>query len=115
MVKAKYIDIDLIKEWLIYDEATGTFTWRKAHYASIPAGRPAGTIVTGGIWGIKLKYRLYPVHRLVWLMEHQDQPMPGMIDFKDGNRLNTRISNLRPLSKKQHMANISANRLKNRG
>lgn len=53
--------------------------------------------------GAKFDGKLYLLHRLAWLYVHGE--MPGIIDHRDGDRFNNRISNLRVASSSQNACN----------
>jgi len=87
----------LLREFLDYNTETGDFYW-KVNRTNIKAGTPAGTTTANGYLVIRLFRKLYLAHRLAWLYMHDD-PMPRMLDHKNGNKRDNRINNLRPANK----------------
>jgi hypothetical protein len=61
-------------------------------------GKPAGKIgcVTDGRKRVKIEGKRCTIAELVWIYHHGSKPSKA-IDYVDGNRLNTRIENLRLL------------------
>jgi len=88
-----------------YDPATGLLTWKAKK-----RGRQIGE--AGGIRRIgkqtyryvKIDYRSYGAHRLVWKIVTGEDPV-GWIDHQDNNGLNNRWSNLRSASSAQNNHN----------
>jgi hypothetical protein len=117
----KLPDISFVRECLTYNRRTGTFRWRKRpphHFPSLRirntwnkrfAGKTAGFLCQGGprrvYWTIEFAGEgRHKAHRLVWLLE-RGEPVPPLIDHKDSDSLNNRISNLRAATKSQNGAN----------
>lgn len=97
---------DRLCQLLHYDPATGDFTWLSRNSSGWDA-RFAGTTA-----GVVDKYRRisidhinYKAHRLAWLYVY-GEPVPYEIDHIDTNKLNNQISNLRPATRSQTLANI---------
>lgn len=99
------VTIDLLREYLKYDEDTGKLFWkernplrfsdpkRSASWNARYAGREAftarsGPYFVGRIGGVK-----YYAHRVVYAMLHGE--WPDVTDHKDGDGTNNRPDNLR--------------------
>lgn len=82
------------RELLEYDPATGVLRWRVSH-GTMRAGAEAGHIHTAtGYRRIKIDYRLYPAHRIAFLIMEGRWPH-DQIDHEDHNGLNNRWKNLK--------------------
>lgn len=92
-----------LQETLSYDPETGLFHWIKPR-KKVVLGSVAGTIAKGGYRVIKIRQRLYFAHRLAWLYVYGRWP-EGLIDHRDHDTGNNRISNLRECSNSQNQQN----------
>ena len=123
MTDKRLPSIDLLRQILIYDPATGSLTWkRRAEASFIPragrtpshtanawnaanAGKTAFTsaaknkYLRGGVNGLTLY-----AHRVAWAIYHGEWPACD-IDHVNGVRSDNRISNLRAVSRKLNMQN----------
>jgi hypothetical protein len=86
--------VGTVRERLIYDAATGEFTWRVRPARNVFAGARAGRTDAEGYRTISFDNRQYKAHRLAWLYMTGFWP-PVLIDHIDGCRSNNRWSNLR--------------------
>jgi len=89
---------------LTYDPDTGLFTRIKGH--------KIGTQITGNTQGylsIRVGYNSYRAHRLAWLYVYGVFPK-GILDHKNRDRLDNRISNLREASRALNMHNAGLNK-----
>lgn len=82
--------LDLAKEKLDYDPATGVFTWK----ANFHRGKEAGGSCSQGYRRIKIDGKLYTGHRLAWAWVHGEEP-PAEIDHINQDKSDNRIENLR--------------------
>lgn len=101
------VDQKTLTEWLTYDPDTGKFFWakkpeRSSHRRDV--GKEAGCNTTGGSGKHKSPRRVLHLQgkriyaaRAAWIMSHGDIPKTVLIDHIDGDTLNDRLSNLRPL------------------
>lgn len=92
-----------------YDPETGICLWRSDRYAGggrkmIDAGTEVGTTTVKGYREVSLNYCKIFVHRLGWMLTYGEWP-EHMLDHRDMDRLNNRISNLRPSTGSQNRAN----------
>lgn len=113
-----------ILQLLDYDRDTGKLLWKKDRlpsdfksmqyyntYMSRWAGKEAGGIRDeNGLKYIRIRldYKLYYAHRLVWIIETGEEPQQ-VIDHIDGNGLNNHISNLRDVSMQENSKNTKLN------
>lgn len=92
-----------LKQYLLYDQQTGAFTWAKASGGK-PAGASAGFVQRNGRHAIGLLGRTYQAHRLAWLYVHGVWPR-DMVDHINGDPLDNRIANLREADNALNMQN----------
>lgn len=93
-----------LKESLLYDAATGLFSWRVKPNRNIKIGATAGCKKDGYVQ-IRLDKKSYLAHRLAWLYVHGVTP-DEFVDHIDGDKSNNRITNLRPATMSQNRQNI---------
>ena len=99
-----------LRELLTYDPESGCFTWRTRGNRPVRVGAVAGCLNhETGYWRIKLDYRSYFAHRLVWLYVYGRWPR-AEIDHINGIRSDNRLANLREASSSQNKINIFARR-----
>lgn len=73
----------------------GKLYWKVVPSRKFKVGMEAGCFdVNDKYWKIKINYKSYRRHRLVYAF-HTDE-WPDMIDHKDGDKSNDKIENLRP-------------------
>lgn len=86
-------------KWLFtYDQQTGIFYWKNPPGYKMKKGQEAGQKShKGGYVAIRYNKKLYLAHRLAWLYCTGENPK-GVIDHKNGNPRDNRISNLRDVS-----------------
>lgn len=82
----------LLNELFEYSE--GKLIRRKTTNNRAKKGDVAGTIANGYVI-VNINYKLYRVHRIIWYMHTEIDPVGYEIDHKDGNPLNNKIENLR--------------------
>lgn len=95
-----------LKEILHYDPSTGVFIWKKTSspYANLLVGLEAGCIGSRGYREIRIAQKLYHAHRLAWLYNFGEFPK-GIIDHKNQDKLDNRLSNLRVVSHSENRQN----------
>jgi len=67
--------------------------------------KPAGTINDQGYRQISVSGKNYKAHRLIWLYVHGR--WPNEVDHIDHDQLNNRIENLREVTHRDNMLNLS--------
>lgn len=85
---------DELKSLLMYDLATGVFTWRVSRPTKIKPGDVAGNVNPKGYVCIGVKGKIYRAHRLAWLYVYGTWPS-NEIDHINRIRNDNRIANLR--------------------
>lgn len=97
------ISKDRLYHLLIYDAATGIFTWR-VNQGRIEAGTVAGNRNPNGYWVIMIDRRLYLAHRLAWLYSFGKWPTET-VDHINRVRSDNRLSNLRAATSSENCCN----------
>ena len=102
-IKDFTLTVERLKEVLHYDYETGQFTRLISAGGALAGSRP-GAIDSRGYLQIKIDRRLYLAHRLAWfyITGHWHSLC---IDHVDGDKLNNRLENLRPITKSWNSQN----------
>jgi hypothetical protein len=93
--------MDFVCSHLSYSPESGALVWKKRpgndittrQWNSKFAGMEAGNRRSDGYIVVRFKEKRFLAHRLIWWLYMREQP--EIIDHKDRNRSNNRISNLR--------------------
>jgi len=93
-----------LKKLLDYNPITGVFTW-STNRVCVSVGDVAGHISKSGYSTIRIKGVLYFAHRLAWLYVYNE--WPDNIDHINHNRSDNKIKNLRSVSHKNNLRNMS--------
>ena len=93
-----------LRELLSYDPGTGVFVWR-VDQGRVKSGAAAGDINTTGYRIIMIDGHNYRAGRLAWAISTGAWPTV-LIDHKDRDRSNDRLSNLREATFKQNAENM---------
>lgn len=93
----KHITQQQLQELLSYDQETGAFVWLARTSNRTDVGREAGNVTPDGYVRIGVLGQVCKAQRLAWLYVTGSWPT-GVIDHKDGDRLNNRFANLRDVS-----------------
>lgn len=96
-----------LPECLVYDETSPTcFRWA-VNKGRGRKGCVAGTKHNQGYFSLSIDKERYLAHRLVWMIHHGEIPKGFEIDHIDRDRSNTKISNLRMVTRHHNNGNMS--------
>ena len=101
------ISASVLREELEYVPETGEAWWRKGKPGRIKE-KPVGTVASNGYLVVRIDYKLYLLHRVIYQMHHGDLTDEIQVDHVDGNPVNNRIENLRKATQSQNAWNSKA-------
>lgn len=108
------VTLERLKELLIYNPATGAFTWRVKPCDRIAAGAVASNInKRHGYVRIGIDWKRYMAHRLAWFYMTGEWPADE-IDHKNGIRSDNKWTNLREATTKINRQNLHWPRRRNK-
>lgn len=88
-----------------YDQESGHLIWVVPTGHRAKAGQVAGVAQSARYGLVAILGKRYLVHHLIWLYHHGELPPKHLdIDHKDGDRTNSRIENLRLVSRTENLA-----------
>ena len=93
-----------VDELLSYNPGTGVLTW-KVSRGRVSAGARAGSVTCYGYLSVRVMGSRYMAHRLAYLLYYEVWPDEA-VDHFDRDRLNNKISNLRPCSWAENAMNV---------
>jgi hypothetical protein len=98
------------RDRLSYDPQTGELRWRWAVAPRVRPGARADSLHRrSGYRIVKIRNRIYPAHRVIWLMVHGRWP-ERLIDHINRDCGDNRLANLREATRMQNAANMRAKR-----
>ncbi len=100
-----------LEELFVYDKCHGKLFWRSHRDKRVKnrlVGKIAGCLNTKGYPTIKLNGRRILVHKLIWFIENDYYAEE--LDHKNGDRADSRIHNLREVSRRQNCQNRKRHR-----
>lgn len=98
-----------LRAMLSYDPETGVFVWVNCASDKMKTNALAGYLDRRGYRFIRVKTKPYLAHRLAWLYHYGKWPT-DILDHKNMDRSDNRISNLREASTSQNQMNVVARR-----
>lgn len=116
------ISLQYLKEAFDYDPETGELFWKavrpRHHFATDRAflchqtrdgGKVAGHPMKGGYLAVGVAGKPHLVHRIVYAIYHSIEPcdLPKILDHRDCDPSNNKISNLRPATSNENSCNTS--------
>jgi len=78
-----------------YNPKTGVLTNKYTRHRRAKINQAVGSKNNWGYLQTSINYKLYLVHRIVWVMLHGAESLPKEIDHRDGDTTNNREANLR--------------------
>lgn len=97
------IDQGTLHRLLDYDCASGNFRWKVIQGGKKPGDFAGGINTRGKYRSVYVRGKSYQQVRLIWLY-HTGEYSTNPFLFKDGDILNTRIENIKPIDMKQTMS-----------
>lgn len=102
-MKTLKLDLELLKQLLDYDPATGVFIWKISKSGWRPVGSRAGTLAKSGYRYVTINRVMYRAHRLAWFYVHGK--WPENLDHINRDRDDNRMDNLRQADPSQNAVN----------
>tara|TARA_R110001592_G_scaffold111372_6_gene308478 strand:- start:5237 stop:5806 length:570 start_codon:yes stop_codon:yes gene_type:complete len=96
--------VDIARDWLRQDEATGQLFWKKKGRKAVIGAR-AGTVGSHGYRQVYIGARNHREHRLCWLIHYGQWPK-SELDHVNGIKDDNRICNLREVTRAENLQNI---------
>ncbi|MFI3218332.1 MAG: HNH endonuclease signature motif containing protein [Methylococcales bacterium] len=98
---AEFIDVEQVSKYFYYDPTSdSSLRWLVSNGAALKDST-AGSSVSG-YYKVKLDYRIYQVHRIIWSLFYGNPDPLLVINHIDCNPLNNIISNLETCTRKEN-------------
>ena len=78
-----------------YNPKTGVLTNKYTRHRRAKINQVVGSKNNWGYLQTSINYKLYLVHRIIWVMLYGAKSLPREIDHKDGNTVNNKETNIR--------------------
>ena len=101
--RIKHITQERLKE--LFELTDKGLVWKTSRIGASTIGKGSYIHKSTGYKLLKVDYRQYREHRLVWLYVHGT--LPKMLDHIDGDKTNNDINNLRKSTQSQNMHNMT--------
>jgi len=96
---------ELLQETFSYDN--GNLYWKIVRCSKLKIGQKAGWVGKKGYLYVRVNYKAYAIHRLIWILHNGDIKNNYIIDHIDRDILNNKIENLRLATCSQNNQNSS--------
>jgi hypothetical protein len=104
-LKDAELPVERLWSLFVWEKATGRLLWWPERVAkNVKWLDEAGCIKSHGYRGVRINGKLYRAHRIIWAM-HTGQWPEDELDHINGDRLDNRLENLRPVSCQENMRN----------
>lgn len=98
-----------LNELFRYNSRTGVVTRKITTNGRAKKGEVVGCADKNGYLVASVDGRLYKLHRIIWYMWHEEDPIDEVIDHRDGVTSHNWIKNLRKATDAQNGCNRGAN------
>jgi hypothetical protein len=93
-----------------FDLVEGKIYYKETYNSRAMKGMEAGTVQNNGYRAVKIKGRLFLVHRIIYYLHYSVWPGDFHIDHIDGDTLNNKPENLRLVTHKQNLRSYKKTR-----
>ena len=111
---ANLIDVDAVNKWLLYENQSGIFYWKKSPMYKVKAGDKAGALLRNGCGNnyltITVHGKRYLAHRIVATLFLGANPS-DFVDHINGNGLDNRVENLEWCTQEENQIHAYRNNL----
>ena len=89
----------------LFDYKEGMLFWKISRSPVFPGKRAGCLCRHRGYRYIRINYKLYAEHNLIWIYHNGDIPEGFEVDHRDRNKLNNKLENLRLATRTQNNGN----------